>query len=286
MAHESPAKKKNLPSAWDILAVAQKWATKPNARAREILLTHSARDAQAAISKELNEPEYALRDAEIRDAIWEIEDQIENFARKFFAFKFTSNGEGETKVPASWLQSLAPQTVKIVGCVAVGGPGGEQGWHDFFVQEEKRVGLVCALLGNVLVEQVFGHLFFGGSVEEVGEMAEVERRERDEDGEWFSFLLSSLHGVLETTWMCVPAYRYSNVVSSSGYPWTLLHINVASTHTYYLSNTSQVSPPTPTSPPLSKKLSTTLSLHNPTPSPSPPTSIPTSTPSSAHSGRT
>ncbi len=182
-----------VPAGWDNFTVQEKWQVKPNLRAREVIRQSSTRaKAKAQIQAETKEPEYAIRDAEIRDAVWQLIDQVEGFSHNFLGFKYTStddndeDADGDVLVPATWFEQLAPQTVKIIGCVATGGPAGVHGWHDLFVDEKKREALCCAIVCNVLVEQVFKHVFFGGSSKDVAAMVALQEEHRDKDGMFWS----------------------------------------------------------------------------------------------------
>ena len=98
------------------------WTDAPNARARRIIRqTASLADAATRIKAELTEPEYAYRDMEVRDTMWHIMDEMEDFARTHFGGTVTRNKKDLAKV----FRKLEPETVKIIGCVASGGPGGE-----------------------------------------------------------------------------------------------------------------------------------------------------------------
>ncbi|EUC40418.1 hypothetical protein COCMIDRAFT_108880 [Bipolaris oryzae ATCC 44560] len=162
------------PPDWSALSSSQKWSTDPNLRAREL-------GSKSAICADLHEPEYAMRDAEIRDALMHLVSLIQDFSRGFFS--------GEVRIPApdgilpaSFYEQMTPQTVKVVHCVASGGPAGQRGWHDLFLNEEKRQALVCGVIGNVLVEQVFENVCFGFGKEDKDAFSALERELKDEDG--------------------------------------------------------------------------------------------------------
>ncbi len=135
-------------------------------------------DPASVILGKLKEPAYACRDIEIRDGIMKLMHQIEHFAKPF---AFTVDDE-TTLRPI--FEKLAPETVKIIGCVASGGPAGARGWEDFFRNSEKRQALICAIIGNVLVEQVFQHLFFGGTKDQIEQIARIQEDHSHEDGEY------------------------------------------------------------------------------------------------------
>jgi hypothetical protein len=152
----------------------EKWLAKPNKRALEVAA--GALDPKLAVWKSVKEPEYALRDVEIRDAIWQTTDSMQAFAKEYFAFSVSG------KLRSSFFEQFAPETAKVIGCVASGGPGGVKGWHDMFVKKDKRQALVMAIVGNVLVEQVFQHIFFGGLEKHVTSMTALQIKHADADG--------------------------------------------------------------------------------------------------------
>ncbi|KAJ4375576.1 hypothetical protein N0V86_007109 [Didymella sp. IMI 355093] len=151
------------------------WSDKPNTRARELLEKNF--HSSAALLEDLKEPEYACRDAEIRDGVWKMMDQIETFAKEHFSFQL----KDETSLQAAF-ESMSKETVKIIGCVASGGSAGASGWEDLFINSNKRQALVCAIIGNVLVEQVFQHMFFGGTREQIKDVAVIQFEHRNDDG--------------------------------------------------------------------------------------------------------
>ncbi|KAF1914319.1 hypothetical protein BDU57DRAFT_500560 [Ampelomyces quisqualis] len=150
----------------------------PNKRTLELAL--SAKTPKRAILHDFQEPEYACRDVEIRDGIWSIMDLMEGFSEEFFAFEVHVGSIG--RLPESFFKQFSVDSAKVIGCVASGGPAGVQGWHDLFFDEQKRRAVAMAVVGNVLVEQVFGHLFFGGTEEQIKHMTELQDDFKDEDG--------------------------------------------------------------------------------------------------------
>ncbi|KAH9863772.1 hypothetical protein J1614_009704 [Plenodomus biglobosus] len=161
-------------------SAADPWATNPNAHAHAILAAKGPIAARTSIARSLHEPEYTIRDIEVRDSLWQIMDQIEVLAGTFFASRVVSFPGGV--VPAAWYAGMSVETARVVGCVGSGGPGGKTGWDELFVQEGKRRALVCAVVGNVLVEQVFRHGFFGGGEEHEEALRRLEERFREDDG--------------------------------------------------------------------------------------------------------
>lgn len=162
----------NIPTSTTVKA---QWADKPNTRAREILKKELY--APAALLDDLKEPEYAFRDVETRDGVWQMMDQIEAFAKEHFSFEL----KDKTRLRAAF-ENMPKETVKIIGCVASGGPAGASGWEDLFLDSDKRQALVCAIVGNVIVEQVFQHMFFGGTEEQIKEVSYIQYTHRNHDG--------------------------------------------------------------------------------------------------------
>jgi hypothetical protein len=79
----------------------------------------------------------------------------------------------------------------IVGCIGVGGPGGAGGWKELFVDKELWQTLVCGVIGNVLVEQVFTSLLFGATVEQREKVHRVQADHKSADGK-HTFLKNTL----------------------------------------------------------------------------------------------
>jgi hypothetical protein len=154
----------------------EKWVSKPNKCAFEIAANSS--DPKRAVRLSVKEPEYALRDMEIRDGLFQLTDLLQEFVNAYFKFKI--NG----KLSPSFFEQFEPETAKVIGCVASGGPGGVQGWHEMFTDQLKREVLVMAIMGNVLVEQGLQHIFFGGLPKHVEIMTELQKTYRDEDGQY------------------------------------------------------------------------------------------------------
>jgi hypothetical protein len=168
--------------AWRELSSDEAWKLSSNRRASDLVCEAqlSKGDARLMIYRSICEPEYALRDIEFRDGLWQIMDKIEELSKAHFAFTIPED-EHHT-VLASMFGSMSRQTVKVIGCVASGGPDGEKGWHALFYDKERRQALVCAIIGNVLSEQVFQHIFFGGEPEHIEAVARLQQEHQDEDG--------------------------------------------------------------------------------------------------------
>lgn len=164
----------------NIMSPSAKWSSSPSKRALELALPTTINDAKRAILKELQEPEYTCRYVEIRDGLWAIMDSLEQFSAESFTFDVDVNATG--RLSETFFKQFSAESAKVIGCVASGGPAGVQGWHDLFVDGTKRRAVVMAVVGNVLVEQVFGHLLFGGTTDQVTLVNGLQQEFRDEDG--------------------------------------------------------------------------------------------------------
>jgi hypothetical protein len=167
---------------------AGQWKNKPTQEAwryfkRYINYPHTSHLARTSIrDSDLKEPEYACRHAEIRDGIWLIMDKSQELAKNLFNFEFADTTANRDILVTECFQKLWPETIKIIGNVASGGPEGTAGWRKLFFDAEKRKALVIAIIGNVLVEQVFQHPFFGGRIEDVKKLGEIEAEHHKGDG--------------------------------------------------------------------------------------------------------
>jgi hypothetical protein len=204
-----PSNRISHPTAWSTLHPSEKWSTDPNLHARQL---HS--NPQLILAQLPNEPAYAFRDTELRDAIWALMHRIEDFARTFFPQqqrrrgahasspfgddddRGNNNGDERVEVVLNerFYSGLSPETARVIACVASGGPGGVSGWHDVFMNREKMQALVCGIIGNVVSEQVLKHGFFGGTEEGVQRVREVEKDMRDSDGEYMSLSKGAIGG--------------------------------------------------------------------------------------------
>jgi hypothetical protein len=153
----------------------QNTATQADKRALQLAL-HS-KNPKEAILREFEEPEYVVRDTEIRDGLWQLMDLIDEVDEKFFDYQTKFAG----RMPSGFFKNMPVETVKIIDRVASGGPGGVQGWHDLFLDTDKRRALSKAIIGNVLNEQVFQHLFFGGEERHVQKLTMLQVEHRDKD---------------------------------------------------------------------------------------------------------
>ncbi|KAF2006578.1 hypothetical protein P154DRAFT_219732 [Amniculicola lignicola CBS 123094] len=157
---------------------------KPNAIARNILrdaLKEDVRDIATIrewIIESFPEPIYAFKDVEIRDGMWANMDRIQLLVKEFFTWEH----QGGNATLRRAFQSMEPETVRVIGCIASGGPGAQEGWRRLFKVGVQRRALVAGIIGNVLVEQVYQHALFGGTKEQLRDLQRIQIKEADRDG--------------------------------------------------------------------------------------------------------
>lgn len=168
------------------------WTDFPNRTARQTLEGYDSNKTQAAIAirdglrqsdpARKSEPLYSLRDIEIRDGLWQLNDKLESFTMEHYNFDFGANGPGNKELLDTQLAKMPQATVDLIGCVASGGPSGPTGWRNLFFNKQKRRALVCAIIGEILEGQVLEHLFFGCSAEHEQNLERLQQEHAGDDG--------------------------------------------------------------------------------------------------------
>ncbi|KAJ4358364.1 uncharacterized protein N0V89_002946 [Didymosphaeria variabile] len=169
----------------------------PSRRLRNIMKEYGEHPSSCVgqVLEELQEPVYSLRDVEVRDMMWQIQDGMEDIAGFF-----------KGSLPASWAESKSKtlarlyfdedmrdvSTARVMKCVAGGRWKDEGEWHDIFADTNKRRALVCGIIGNVLVEQVFKHPFFGGDEQTIDALFNVQKELREDEAFARKFASASL----------------------------------------------------------------------------------------------
>ncbi|OCK85905.1 hypothetical protein K432DRAFT_250567, partial [Lepidopterella palustris CBS 459.81] len=126
------------------------------------------------------EPAYVELHAEVRDELWKIMWEVEDLAKQHFSFAIPANKVDE-RFSKMCTEYMTPELQLIVDCVAVGGPNAEEGWKELFVDPELRQALVCGIVGNVIVEQVFKTLVFGANDVQKKVVHEIHEKTKNED---------------------------------------------------------------------------------------------------------
>ncbi|KAF2450560.1 hypothetical protein P171DRAFT_479643 [Karstenula rhodostoma CBS 690.94] len=158
----------------------KEWTEAPYQRLRTIYEEHPTSYLTEA-QKELQEPVYAIRDVEVRDMMWQVQDGIEEVAAFFQGTLPLVWGKEKSKTLTRIYPDRDPSTSRVLKGVVGMGWEDEEEWHDIFAGDEKRRALVCGIIGNVLIEQVFKHPFFGGDKPTIDTLFRIQRELRDED---------------------------------------------------------------------------------------------------------
>lgn len=99
-----------------------------------------------------------------------------------FATRFPPPPHKGRNVLSSLLNLGNAQLIRYIGCLAMGGDQGVEGWQALLEDKMCRQALVSGIVGRALKEHVFGSLFFGGSEELVESLEEMEREQIEKDG--------------------------------------------------------------------------------------------------------
>ncbi|KAL1612900.1 hypothetical protein SLS60_001130 [Paraconiothyrium brasiliense] len=176
----------------------KEWKAAPSQRLRTIMEEYG-QDPSACVEKvlkELQEPFYSLRDVEIRDMLWQIQDGMEHIADLFEkAYPNETSRERETMHMARAYGGEARRDVstsRVMECV-VGSRLIDKGeTYDIFGDKDKRRAFVCGVIGNVLVEQVFKHPFLGGDAQTIDALFDQQKDNRGEEAFTRKFYSASL----------------------------------------------------------------------------------------------
>ena len=82
-------------------------------------------------------------------------------------------------------QILKPENVhliKYIGCLAMGGKSGVDGWVELLADTTSRQALVLGIIGRALKENVFSVLYFGGSERLFDILDKKEKEQVNQDG--------------------------------------------------------------------------------------------------------
>lgn len=74
------------------------------------------------------------------------------------------------------------QLVRYIGCLAQGGPKGEESWRELLGSSECRVALLVGIIGTALKEHVFSELWFGGTDEQIDELERLQEKQKHGEG--------------------------------------------------------------------------------------------------------
>lgn len=100
---------------------------------------------------------------------------IEDFCEANFDFKIKGPIE-----PA--FVRAPPELISYVGCIAMGGPNGREGWRELIDNIDLRKALVHGIIGRALQEHVLASLCFGASQALMTTLEDMERRQVNDNG--------------------------------------------------------------------------------------------------------
>lgn len=75
-----------------------------------------------------------------------------------------------------------PELISYIGCIAMGGPNGREGWRELIHDIDLRVALVHGIIGRALQEHVLASLCFGASQALMTKLEDMERRQVNDNG--------------------------------------------------------------------------------------------------------
>ncbi len=123
-----------------------------------------------------------MHDDFIKEHLVALRIKAEELASTYFRFQLPM--QTKDKLTNRLKDVMTPELQRIVGCVAVGGPGGAADWAELFSVAELRMALVIGVIGTVLKECAFGVALFGASEKELAILKENELRRKDGDGKF------------------------------------------------------------------------------------------------------
>lgn len=75
------------------------------------------------------------------------------------------------------------QLIRFIGCLALAGPNGVDSWKDLLADKQSLQAVTIGIIGAVLKEYVFSALWFGGTPANINELQELQKEQKDRDGE-------------------------------------------------------------------------------------------------------
>ena len=109
----------------------------------------------------------------LRDEVWQFTDTYVGSLPR---------GEPGDCEAVSNLFLACKETVRYVGCIALGGPDGEMSWDSLLTDIHCCMSLVFGMIGRALKEHVFGELWFGANEAQQRELCAQEQSQVDSDG--------------------------------------------------------------------------------------------------------
>ncbi|GAB7366585.1 hypothetical protein MBLNU230_g8571t1 [Neophaeotheca triangularis] len=131
-------------------------------------------DASMETANAENESDVYVCEAlhDIRDLLKELAESVPNLPKNVDKAKLLD----DLVVPANKC------LVRYIGCLAMGGSNGVNGWRELYSDDACRQALVHGVVGRALKETAFSKLWFGAAPFEERKLHELEVKGRDKDG--------------------------------------------------------------------------------------------------------
>ena len=123
-------------------------------------------------------PTVYLADNDVCDKVNTIRRLAIEFAETCPHFKPSQNADMLDHL----LRGENEKLVRHIGCLAMSGPRGKEGWKELLADRSCRRALVFGLVGRVLKEHVFSQLYFGGSKHLIDKLKKQEEELAHLDG--------------------------------------------------------------------------------------------------------
>lgn len=127
-------------------------------------------------------PRAAPDDTWVCDEFHKLRSAVKDFADHFPVPKTSGRDVPRQQVLTEFLKASNEQTVRYIGCLALGGQNGEDSWNDLLSDSECRKALVLGIIGRALKESIFSELWFGADEAQRKELSDLEQRSVDLDG--------------------------------------------------------------------------------------------------------
>lgn len=79
-----------------------------------------------------------------------------------------------------------PELISYVGCIAIGGPNGREGWRELIENVNLRKALVFGIVSRAVQEHVLSSLCFGASYSLTKKLLSMEAAQVQEDGSFIA----------------------------------------------------------------------------------------------------
>jgi hypothetical protein len=117
---------------------------------------------------------------------YDLRDRVDDYASKIYGPPWNVDLRKVDCVRQLLDDEDSAQTVRYIGCLAIGGPKGRQSWNEMLKDQQCRHALIVGMIGRALKEHVFSSLWFGGTEHQLEELSQIEQDSLNTDGELLS----------------------------------------------------------------------------------------------------